>query len=331
MIATESGLDQEKSASTWVHRHLGLKANCRNFEIKHACYSGTAGLQMALGWIASGLAGDAKALLIATDQSRMHLGQPWEYVLGAGAAAVLISNQPRLFEVELGRSGYWTQEVSDLIRPTSRIEAGDRELSVACYIDALEGAYAHYVERVGEPVSLESYFKKNIYHIPFGGITLLAHRTLLENERSVSKQEARESFDAKSAAALRFPRRMGATYAASPFIALASMIHYSDDLEPGNRIGVFSYGSGSCAEFYSGLLGSQARTFIRGATVPERLDGRRRLSVPEYEAVERERASAIDCEDFEPQLDAWYDQHYAGSGLLAFRGVKGFHRRYEWS
>ena len=56
IVGTESAPDQEKAASTWIHRYLGLKPSCRNFEIKHACYSGTAAMQMALAWIASGVA-----------------------------------------------------------------------------------------------------------------------------------------------------------------------------------------------------------------------------------------------------------------------------------
>ena len=126
IVASESGVDQEKPMSTWVHRYLGLSPHCRNFEIKHACYGGTAGLQMAASWIASGLAGQAKALLVTTDQSRMHLGQPWEYVLGAGAAAILISREPRIVQLEPGKSGYWTQEVSDLTRPTLTVEIGQQ-------------------------------------------------------------------------------------------------------------------------------------------------------------------------------------------------------------
>lgn len=31
IIATESGLDQEKAISTWAHRYLGLPATCRVF------------------------------------------------------------------------------------------------------------------------------------------------------------------------------------------------------------------------------------------------------------------------------------------------------------
>src|SRR3989338_778885 len=48
IFATESGIDQSKSAGIFVHHLLNLSKRCRVVEFKQACYSGTAGLQMAL-------------------------------------------------------------------------------------------------------------------------------------------------------------------------------------------------------------------------------------------------------------------------------------------
>jgi hydroxymethylglutaryl-CoA synthase len=334
ILASESGVDQEKPLSSWVHRYLQLKPHCRNFEVKHACYGGTAGLHMALSWAASGLAGEAKALVIATDQSRMHLGQPWEFVMGAGAAAAIVSNRPRIMEVELGKSGYWTNEVSDLTRPTSRVETGNSETSLLSYIDALEGAYAHYLERVRHPVNFDEYFAKNIYHAPFGGMTFRAHRTLLRRWKPMTKSEAWAHFERKTLPSLKYLRRMGGTYAASTFIGLLGLIEGAKELEPGDRISIFSYGSGSCAEFYSGIVCPEAREAVRAARLPELLDARYQLSVEEYEATERERASYIDLGDYEPRLNGlagWYDRHYRGKELLVFRGMKDYYRQYGWS
>ena len=53
ITCTESGIDFGKSMSTYLHKYLDLSSNCRLFEIKQACYSGTAGLQMAVNFIAS--------------------------------------------------------------------------------------------------------------------------------------------------------------------------------------------------------------------------------------------------------------------------------------
>ena len=334
IVASESGVDQEKPLSTWVHRYLRLTPHCRNFEVKHACYGGTAGLHMALNWVAAGLAGEAKALVIATDQSRMHLGRPWEFVMGAGAAAALVSGTPRVLEVELGKSGYWTNEVSDLTRPTSRVETGNSETSLLSYIDALEGAYAHYLERVKPPVDFDEYFAKNIYHAPFGGMTFRAHRTLLRQWLPMSKSEAWAHFERKTLPSLQYLRRMGGAYSASTFIGLLGLIEGAQDLEPGDRISIFSYGSGSCAEFYSGIVCPEAREIVRAARLPELLDARYQLTVAEYEAVEQERTRLIDLGDYEPQLNhpaTWYDWHYRGRELLVFRGMKDYYRQYGWS
>jgi hydroxymethylglutaryl-CoA synthase len=127
---------------------------------------------------------------------------------------------------------------------------------------------------------------------------------------------------------------MGGTYAASTFIGLLGLIEGAKELEPGDRISIFSYGSGSCAEFYSGIVCPEAREAVRAARLPELLDARYQLSVEEYEATERERASYIDLGDYEPRLNGlagWYDRHYRGKELLVFRGMKDYYRQYGWS
>jgi 3-hydroxy-3-methylglutaryl CoA synthase len=334
IVGTESSVDQEKPISAWVHRYLGLRSNCRTFEIKHACYGGTAALQMAMSWVASGHSSNAKALIITTDESRAHPGKPYEYVLGAGAVAVLVSNEPRFLQVETEKSGYFANEVDDLTRPTSRVETGNSETSLLSYLDALDGAYDHYVERTGTPVDFDAHFKRNIYHVPFGGITFLAHKTLLCRDVSMSKAEAWSHFERKSLPALRYTRRMGGTLSSSVFIALVGLLDVDTELDAGDRIGVYSYGSGSCAEFYSGLVGTDARQIAHAACLEEMLDDRYDLSVQEYEDIEHARTAVIDQGDFQPitdGLEGWYDLHYRDRGYLIYRGNREYFRQYAWS
>ena len=82
IVATESAPDQEKPVSSWVHRFLGLRSDCRNFEVKHACYGATGALHLAAGWLQSADAG-AKALIVNADHALLHLDGPQEPVLGA--------------------------------------------------------------------------------------------------------------------------------------------------------------------------------------------------------------------------------------------------------
>lgn len=333
IVATESGVDQEKPISTWVQRYLRLGPHCRNFELKHACYGGTAAFQMAVSWIASGLAREAKALVISTDQSRMHLHKSHEYVTGAGASAVLVSRNPRMLEVELGKCGYWTTEVWDLTRPTLQVETGDPELSLLTYLEALDGAFAHYRSRCG-PFDFDRYFDRNIYHSPFGGLTFLAHKALVSSTLGLSPADARAHFERKTLPSLRNLRRIGSTYGSSTFIALLTLLADDEALKCGDRIGTFAFGSGACAEFYSGLVGPEARETARAAALPARLDRRHAVTVDEYEQVERRRTSLVENGDYEPERTepaGAYEQLYAGQRRLVLEGLADHERRYAWS
>ena len=331
LVSSESSVDNEKPLSSWVHRHLGLSPHCRNMELKHACYSGTGGVKLAAHFVQ---ATGKKALVINTDRSRMHFGKPYEFVMGANAAAVLVSNNPRILELEMDKYGLFSHEVDDLTRPTSRVETGNSETSLFSYMESLHGALENYVARLGEEIDYDAFFKKNIYHIPFGGITINAHRTALRVFGSVSKSAAREHWEQKTLPSLTYPSRMGGCYGSSTFIALLSLIDHCDDLNAGDRIGIFSYGSGSCAEMYSGLLGRDAKAASREAGLPELLDSRYPLSVREYEECERERTCYIDCGDYRTSrdgLDGHYETRYQGQRQLIFEGCEEHFRKYAWS
>jgi 3-hydroxy-3-methylglutaryl CoA synthase len=334
IVASESGVDQEKPLSTWVQRYVDLPSTARNIEVKHACYGATASLQLAASWIASGAAGGRTALVINTDESRMHLGAPWEFVLGAGATALLISDNPRVLEIELDSSGIYTYEISDLTRPTSRVETGNSETSLLSYLDALEGAFDDFLRRHPDAADWDTYFKRTIYHLPFGGMGYLAHKAMLRRLGVTGKNAAWESFTRKTQPSLHYVRRMGGTYGSSTFIALMGLIAIDEEPCEGDRIGFFSYGSGCCAEFWSGRVGPDARGAVMEAGLHGLLDARRKVSVGEYEAIENARSAAIDKGDYWNDLDAlgdWYDLYYKDKGLLTFKGMKEYYRQYAWS
>ncbi len=334
IVGSESGVDQEKPMSTWVQRYLGLTSRCRNFELKHACYGATAGLHMAASWLASGGAGAGKkALVISTDQSRAHFGKPWEFVMGASATALLVSSEPDLLEIEPGKSGIFTNEVSDLTRPTSRVETGNSETSLLSYLEALDMAVADYLRTLAQSVGYD-YFKKNVYHAPFGGLTLRATRTALGHFGSYKRSQADALWAEKTRPSLTYLRRLGGTYGSSTFVGLLGLLDECPELETGDRIGMFSYGSGCCSEMWSGLLGPQAHSVAAAADLKRLLDQRHGLSVEEYEQAEGERTAHIDDGDFEADtsgFDHWYERNYAGKGYLVFRGAHEFYRQYGWS
>lgn len=332
IVGSESAVDLEKPMSTWLHHFAGLGSHCRNFEVKHACYSGTAGLQMAVAWLASGLSPGGKALVVNTDHSFNCIGEPWEYVLGAGAVAMLVSREPRLVELELGKSGVHSQEVYDVFRPNGRVETGNSETSLFAYLDALHETYSGYERAVGD-VDFETHFDRNLYHVPFGGMAFRAHKALLSRNGGPSKEAAWDHFTHRTLPSLTYNRRMGGTYGGSLYVALLGLIDNDPELRPGNRIGMFSYGSGSCAEFFSALVCDGARDVAAEAGLPALLDRRRRISVAEYEALENTRTESTSVPEYTPDLDGYgdlFDERYRDPGLLHLARVEEWYRRYEW-
>ena len=333
IVATESAPDQEKPVSSWVHRFLGLRSDCRNFEVKHACYGATGALHVAAGWLQSADAG-AKALIVNADHALMHLDGPQEPVLGAAGMALLVSRTPRIIEFDAGWNGVYAHEVADIFRPAPGVETGDADDSLLSYLDGVELTYDAYAARVGRAIDFDRFFAANIYHVPFGGLAQRAHLRLARREMALSKAEAEQHWQRKSKASLAYNRRTGGVYGAATFVALAGLIDHTPSLAAGDRVGIYSYGSGSCAEFYSATIGADAHAAVAEARLGEQLANRRALTMQEYEACERATAAATCASDYAPPADlmpSLYESHYAGQHKLVFRGTRNYYRDYAWS
>ena len=334
IVATETGLDQEKSLSSWVFHYLNLPSNCRHFEIKMACYSGTAALKMAASWLASGfLKSGQKALVVTSDQSLVSIKKPWEYICGAGATAFLVSGKPDFLEIELDKFGVYAHEVSDVIRPLPWVETGNSEHSLFAYMEALSGSYEDYADGCGN-LDFDRFFDYNIYHVPFSGISFRAHKQLMSFNGDFSKKEVTQSFEQKTLPSLAYAQRIGGTYGGSIFVALLGMVAEAQDIKAGDRVGIFSYGSGSCAEYYSGIIGEGAKEIAAAVNLDETLNKRYKLSVQEYELFDQLQETMRKSEDFEPDMEivpGFFESHYKGKGLLTYRGTQNYYRRYEFS
>lgn len=333
IVATESSVDFSKPISTWVHRFCKLPATCRNFEIKHACYSGTAALKMAASWVASGVRPGKKALVVTADFSRKHIGSEAEFICGGTAIATLVGEKPAVLEWEMEKAGYWTHEVSDTFRPTSKAEVGNNQTSLYSYLDALEGSYEHFEKVVGA-INYENYFKKHIYHAPFPSMTSHAHRTILGRKSEWNKQEIESHFQEKVRDSLHFSELVGSVYGSSNLLCLMSLLEHAPEISSGDRISFFSYGSGCQGEFYSGIVGNQGPEIVKALNIPSRLAERHNVSVEEYETIENKREAAIDLQDYEvatEKLGPLYDEFYDQKKLLVLKGIKNYVRKYAWS
>jgi polyketide biosynthesis 3-hydroxy-3-methylglutaryl-CoA synthase-like enzyme PksG len=343
VACTESGIDFGKSMSTYIHHYLGLPGNCRLFEIKQACYSGTAGLQMAVNFVLSQTSPGAKALVVATDISRFALAdeaaiQEWAYSepsSGSGAVALLVSDTPHLLAIDPGAYGNHGFEVMDTCRPGPDTEAGDADLSLMAYLDCCEKAYKDYARRV-EGADFRETFGYLCFHTPFGGMVKGAHRHLMRKLYKIPPPEIEADFQRRMAGSLAYGQRVGNTAGASVFLGLAGTLATGDFSNP-QRIGFFSYGSGCCSEFYSGVATAEGQNRIRAMGIDAAMDSRHRLSIEEYERLLRGNAALrFGMRDAVPDRDivpgAWqaYENRASGGQRLVLRAIEGYHRLYDW-
>jgi hydroxymethylglutaryl-CoA synthase len=319
IVGTETAVDHSKPVTAFLHGLLGLPPVCRVFETKHACFGGTAGLFTALDWIVSGSARGRAALIICTDIARYQVGSAGEPTQGAGAVAMIVREQPRLVEVEVGRSGAYARDVYDFWRPLDRKDAlVDGQFSVQCYLDALAGAYGEWL-RGAEPSDGPTV--RTCYHVPYGKMARKAHR-LRRMMDGFTEEAADATFATEVESSLTLPAQVGNIYTGSLYLALASLLQCEASAIRGQRIGLFSYGSGCAAEFFAGRVADGAPEMVRKLDLDAPLRSCRRLTVAEYEELRRadhsaDRRAPKDVESKRP----------AANGPVAFLGIDDGERR----
>ncbi|MEH7132204.1 hydroxymethylglutaryl-CoA synthase family protein [Priestia megaterium] len=341
ITCTESGIDFGKSISTYIHHYLGLNRNCRLFELKNACYSGTAGFQMAVNFILSQASPGAKALVIATDISRFMavnggdaLTEDWSFAepsSGAGAVALLVSENPKVFQIDVGANGYYGYEVMDTCRPTPDSEAGDADLSLLSYLDCCEQSFLEYQRRV-TGVDYRDTFQYLSFHTPFGGMVKGAHRTMMRKMSQANPNEIEIDFQKRVMPGMIYCQRTGNIMGGTVLLSLASTIDHGQFESP-KRIGCFSYGSGCCSEFYSGIVMPQAQGIQRSFNIKQQLDERYELSIDEYETLlmgsgTLKFGTRNTQTDFNLIPEAFNSSQ--GKGRLFLKEIREFHREYIW-
>lgn len=332
LVATESGLDFAKPLSSYVHHHLGLSGRCRHVELKHACYGGTVALQLAASWVRErsqgGAAGGRRALVVMTDMARCLFNDSAEPAEGAGAVALTVSAAPRVLALD-PFSGVAAREIYDVMRPTPTREVIHSALSLAAYLDLCEDAWAAYAEAAG-PGAFER-LDHFAYHTPVGPLVEQAHALLVDaNVPGSDRAAAARHFDERVRPSLRYPRALGNTYSACLYAALAAQV----DGGARGRIGLYSYGSGSCAEFFSGVLAPGASERVGRHAIAAHLAARRKVDLPTYErlVMAHEHSQVLPAHVPDRDLVAGlYDDLYRGSGRLVLDSVRDHYRAYRRS
>ncbi|ALS00475.1 hydroxymethylglutaryl-CoA synthase [Enterococcus silesiacus] len=307
IVGTESGIDESKASAVVLHRLLGIQPFARAFEIKEACYAGTAALQYAVAHIQSHP--ESKVLVVASDIAKYGLASGGEPTQGAGAVAMLVSTNPRILEMN-DDSVTLTQDIYDFWRPVGHdYPMVDGQLSNETYIQAFQKVWDEYQERHKKTVAD---FDALAFHIPY---TKMGKKALLAAMEAESTEE-QERILTKYEASIIYSRQVGNLYTGSLYLGLISLLE-NGQLNAGNQIGLFSYGSGAVAEFFSGKLVENYQEYLLTDLHQKQLEERQVLSISEYEEM------------FNDQLDSNLDQDYEDQLLYSIASVSNTVRFYK--
>ena len=244
---------------------------------------------------------------------------------------MLVSDYPVLFQVDVGANGYYGYEVMDTCRPVPDAEAGNADLSLLSYLDCCENAFKEYQKRV-EAADYEETFDYLSFHTPFGGMVKGAHRTNMRKFKRAKPDQIEADFRKRVLPSLMYCQRVGNIMGATTHLALASTID-NGNFEKPKRIGIFSYGSGCCSEFYSGVVTAKSQEKLRQFNLSKHLDDRYVLSMQEYEDTfhENERLK-FGTRNYKIDLEAFPHVYkkVKGSNRLVFSEIRDYHRIYQW-
>lgn len=340
ITCTESSFDFGKSMSTYFHHHLGLDKACRLIELKSACYSGVAGIQMAVNFVLSQASPGARVLVIATDIARFmavdggtELTEDlsfFEPSSGAGSAAMLVSDRPHIFQVDVGANGYYGYEVMDTCRPAPDAEAANADLSLLSYLDCCEKSFLEYRKRV-TAADFATTFSYLAMHTPFGGMVKGAHRNMMRKLVKADPRQIEVDFERRVSPGLNYCQRVGNIMGATTMLSLASTIDHGEFSTP-RRIGCFSYGSGCCSEFFSGVVRKDSQQRLQEMGIRAQLDRRYELSMEEYDEL-LAASSTVKFGTRNAMPDAGLiprARQVHGRSTLFLKEIKEYHREYEW-
>lgn len=256
----------------------------------NACYGGTNALFNAVNWVESSYWDGRLALVVAGDSAVYAAGSA-RPTGGAGAIAMLVGpNAPLVFDRGLRASCMKHKYDFYKPNMCSEYPVVNGTLSIQCYFNALETCYQLYREKARKlnpgqsPVTLAS-FDAMLFHCPYTKLVqkAFARLSLIDflntpRDRVPEKFEAAEKyrdvkledsyfdkdleklfvrlsaddFDQKTRLGLIIPQNVGNMYTPSVYSCLVSLLVKTPPSElAGKKIGVFSYGSGSCSSMYS--------------------------------------------------------------------------------
>lgn len=288
-VGSETVIDKSKSIKTWLMQIFEESGNTdiEGVDSTNACYGGTAALFNCVNWVESSSWDGRYGLVVCTD-SAVYAEGPARPTGGAAAIAMLIGpNAPIAFESKY--RGTHMSHVYDFYKPdlASEYPVVDGKLSQTCYLMALDLCYKRYCSKYekfeGKQFSIANadYF---VFHSPYNKLVQKSFARLYFNDflrncssveaeareklepfsslsgdesyqsrdlEKASQQVAKKSYDEKIQPSTLLPKQVGNMYTASLYAALASVLHNEHSTLVGQRIVMFSYGSGLSSTMFS--------------------------------------------------------------------------------
>lgn len=276
IVGTESGVDHSKASAVIIHHLLKIQPFARSFEVKEACYGGTAALHMAKEYVRNHP--ERKVLVIASDIARYGLATGGEVTQGVGAVAMMVTANPRILSIE-NDSVFLTEDIYDFWRPDySEFPVVDGPLSNATYIEAFQKVWQQHKKQTG--FTLEDY-PALCFHIPYTKMGKKALQSVLDETDEANQSRLLTRYDES----IQYSRRVGNLYTGSLYLGLISLLENSSALQAGDRVGLFSYGSGAVSEFFTGILEENYQDFLDKEDHQALFDNRQQVSVVEYEQI----------------------------------------------
>ena len=327
-VATESAFDKSKPVSTYVAGCLeqvfdGDLYHANKGERKFACVSGTQAVDDAFNWIRAGRHQGRKALVIATDTALYARDDPGEATQGAGAVAMLVSENPDVVTFS-DAQGFGSADETDFLKPNQQFPSVDGKRSMQVYLARMREALQDFQRNGGD--THPDNFALIPFHTPFPGMVrkaaVLGYRhcirgTEIEDEvaEEIGRQPREEAFDDRDAfmeaqkeytetlsetsqyrewyertvePTLAISQNVGNWYTGSVHIARAAGLQQAlktDRDVTGMQLLVGSYGSGAQAEIHAETIQEGWEEEVAQWNIDEQIEARRDLSFTEYEQI----------------------------------------------
>lgn len=228
-VGSESHPYAVKPTATIVAEAVGATPDLTAADLEFACKAGTAGIQMSMGLVGSGMV--EYALAIGADTSQGAPGDALEYTASAGGAAYIIGDKNTVADINETYS--FTTDTPDFYRREGQDypSHGGRFTGEPAYFKHVLSAAKGLLEKTNTKPEDYDYA---CFHQPNGKFYLRAGKKLGFTQEQIKQ-------------GLLTPN-IGNTYSGAVPLALSNIL---DVAEPGDEIFVVSYGSGAGSDGFT--------------------------------------------------------------------------------